>query len=94
MKLPSLKLLTLALAANLVPLATGIVQILLGNVGTGVGAIAGGLGAAVVQVVNAQAEAKQTRSLLTSGWFFSRTYVWFSIGIGFIASLILLGHYL
>ncbi len=94
MKLPSLKLIALAIAANLVPLVTGIVQILLGNVLTGAGAIAGGIGAATLQIINAQAEAKQTRSLLTSAWFLSRPYVWFSIGIGLIASLILLGHYL
>lgn len=94
MKLPSLKLIALALAANLVPLVTGVVQILLGNILTGAGAIAGGLGAATVQVINAQNEAAQTRSLLTGWWFYSRLYVWFFVAVGIICSLILLGNYL
>lgn len=94
MKLPSLKMIALALAANLVPLVTGVVQILLGNVLTGAGAIAGGIGAATIQVVNAQAEAQQTRALPSVGWFFSRLYVWLAIVVGIIVSLIITGEQL
>ncbi len=90
MKLPSLKLVLLALAANLAPLATGVVQILLGNVLVGVGTIAGAVGTATVQVVNAEQEQKQTRSLLTFRWFFSRLYVWLVFILGVAISFMLL----
>lgn len=94
MKLPSVKLVALAVVANIAPLATGIVQILLGNIPTGIGAIAGGIGAMAVQVMNAQAEAQQTRSRITAAWFFSRVYVWLTIAIGIVVLLVLFGKYL
>lgn len=93
MKLPSFKMIALALIANLVPFATGVVQIVLGNLLTGVGAIAGGLSAATIQVINAQAEARQTRARVTAAWFFSRLYVWLTIALSIIVSLILFGKY-
>lgn len=93
MKLPSFRMIALALVANLVPFATGVVQIVLGNLLTGIGAIAGGLSAAAIQVINAQAEARQTRVLFTAGWFFSRIYVWLAIAVGIIVSFILFGEY-
>jgi hypothetical protein len=94
MKLPSIKLVALAFVANIAPLATGIVQILLGNIPTGIGAIAGGIGAMAAQVMNAQAEAQQTRSQITVAWFFSRVYVWLTIAIGIVVLLVLFGKYL
>lgn len=93
MKLPSFKMIALALIANLVPFATGVVQIVLGNLLTGIGAIAGGVSAAAIQVINAQAEARQTRARFTAAWFFSRLYVWLTIALGIIVSLILFGKY-
>jgi hypothetical protein len=89
MKALNLKLLGMALLANLVPIATGIVQILLGNPVTGVGTLAGGFAAASIQVINANAEAKHTRSLVTVRWFFSRIYVWLTIAVSIIVALIL-----
>lgn len=91
MKTPTFKMIALAFLANLVPFATGAVQIALGNLITGIGAIAGGLSAAAIQVVNAQAEALQTRSFFTATWFFSRLYVWMAIVVGIIVSFILFG---
>jgi flagellar biosynthesis regulator FlaF len=47
-----------------------------------------------VQVMNAQAEAQQTRSRITAAWFFSRVYVWLTIAIGIVVLLVLFGKYL
>lgn len=91
MKFPSFKMIALALIANLVPFATGVVQIVLGNLLTGIGAIAGGVSAAAIQVINAQAEAVQTRAFFTATWFFSRLYVWLAVVVGIIVSFILFG---
>lgn len=84
-----LKLFGMALLANLVPVATGIVQIILGNVVTGVGTIAGGIGAAAIQTFKADEEAQRTRSFVSLTWLFSRPYVSVVTICGVLVALIL-----
>lgn len=83
MQKPNLKIVLLAIFANLAPLATGTFHLITGNILTGITVLAGAAGSIAIQIVNAETDARIQRAPVTARWYFSRFEVWIWLAFWF-----------